>query len=102
MKFLNLVPILFCLMVAGNSACYAQSSENGTPIGVSMGTQTVHGKKAIRAVVDPNIAKPNSPTFVKIKGVKFKNGTIEVKVLSRLLDPSSSTARGFIGVAFRI
>jgi hypothetical protein len=77
-------------------------ADSGTPVGVTMRTQTVQGKKAIRVVVNSTISKPNSPTFVKIKGPEFRNGTIEVKVLSRLIDPSSATARGFIGVAFRI
>ena len=36
------------------------------------------------------------------KGVEFSNGTIEVKVLSRLLPSAPEMARGFIGVAFRI
>jgi len=106
MKFLNTISILCCLLIAGYpEVSYAQRSvlaDNGTPVGVSMRTQTIQGKKAIRVVVDSTISSPNSPTFVKIKGTGFRNGTIEVKVLSRLLDPASGTARGFIGVAFRI
>jgi len=34
--------------------------------------------------------------------MNFKNGTIEVKVLSRLLKDAPDFARGFIGIAFRI
>jgi len=44
----------------------------------------------------------DEPTFVKIKGINFKNGTIEVKVLSRLLKDAPDFARGFIGIAFRV
>src|SRR5205814_6058844 len=44
----------------------------------------------------------DEPTFVKIPGINFKNGAIEVKVLSRLLKDAPAFARGFIGVAFRI
>ena len=44
----------------------------------------------------------DEPTFVRIKGVNFKNGIIEVKVLSKLLKEAPDFARGFIGVAFRI
>jgi len=43
-----------------------------------------------------------NPHFVKIKDIDFKDGTIEVKVLSRLLRNAPQLARGFIGVAFRI
>src|SRR5882724_3452657 len=107
MKFLNTISILCCLLIAGYpEVSYAQRSDqladNGAPVGVSMRTQTIQGKKAIRVVVDSTISSPNSPTFVKIKGTGFRNGTIEVKVLSRLVNPASGTARGFIGVAFRI
>jgi len=44
----------------------------------------------------------DAPTYTKIKGIEFKNGTIEVTVLSRLLKNAPEYARGFIGVAFRI
>jgi len=37
-----------------------------------------------------------------LKGIEFKNGTIEVRELSRLLSTAPPTARGFIGIAFRI
>lgn len=45
----------------------------------------------------------DEPTFIKLKGLDFIDGTIEVKVLSKIKDPSPfENARGFIGVAFRI
>ncbi len=44
----------------------------------------------------------DEPTIVKIKGVGFTNGVIEVEVLSRLLKNAPDFARGFIGLAFRI
>ncbi|OIN59418.1 hypothetical protein [Arsenicibacter rosenii] len=60
------------------------------------------GKKALRVVKDSTVEKVDEPTFIRIKGITFTNGTIEVKVLSRLLKTAPSLARGFIGVAFRI
>lgn len=44
----------------------------------------------------------DEPTFVKLTGINLENGTIEVKVLSRLLPTAPAFARGFIGLAFRI
>lgn len=41
-------------------------------------------------------------TFVKIKDVDFKDGIIEVMVLSRLHQKARPSDRGFIGMAFRI
>lgn len=71
-----------------------------------------NGEKVIRVERDlksfpfdlKNLSKTvDGPTFIKVKGLDFVNGTIEVKVLSRIQDPSPfEMARGFIGVAFRI
>lgn len=48
-------------------------------------------------------ATVDEPTYVKLKGLDFENGVIEVKMLSQIQDPSPfQHARGFIGVAFRI
>lgn len=45
----------------------------------------------------------DEPTYVKIKDFDFENGTIEVKVLSQIQNPSPfESAQGFIGIAFRI
>lgn len=64
--------------------------------------EKLDNEKVIKVIMDSTVKKPNEPTFVKIKSTRFKNGTIEVKVLSRLLKNYSMGARGFIGVAFRI
>jgi hypothetical protein len=60
------------------------------------------GKKAIKVVKDAKVKAFDEPTFVKIKGIDLKDGTIEVKVLSRLLKEAPEFARGFIGITFRI
>lgn len=41
-------------------------------------------------------------TYAKLKDCSFHNGTIEIKMLSRLLSNAPDFARGFIGIAFRI
>jgi hypothetical protein len=67
-----------------------------------MSFERMMGKEALKVVKDSTIQKVDEPTFVKINGINFTNGTIEVKVLSRLLKNASALARGFIGVAFRV
>lgn len=62
----------------------------------------VAGREAVKVVKSPAVTKFDEPTFSRIKGLEFTNGTIEVKVLSRLLPGAPEMARGFIGVAFRI
>lgn len=45
----------------------------------------------------------DSQTFVKLTDVAIENGTIEVKILSRIIESSSfPTARGFVVVGCRI
>ncbi|WP_437191120.1 hypothetical protein [Planctomicrobium sp. SH527] len=72
------------------------------PVSVSVGSETIMGKEAIRVTKDPAVKEFDEPTFAKLKGVGFQDGTIEVKVLSRLLKDAPDFARGFIGIAFRI
>ncbi|WP_343657994.1 family 16 glycoside hydrolase [Chryseobacterium sp.] len=60
------------------------------------------GENVVRVVKDSTVKEADQPTFVKIKNTNFKNGSIEVDVLSRLLTTATPTDRGFIGLAFRI
>jgi hypothetical protein len=57
---------------------------------------------AIKVVKDPTVTRVDEPTFARVKHLNFQNGTIEVKVLSKLLKKAPPHARGFIGIAFRI
>lgn len=59
-------------------------------------------KGVIRVVKDRTVTEADEPTYVKIKNLAFRNGTIEIEVRSRLLPDASESARGFIGLAFRI
>ena len=60
------------------------------------------GKDVVKVIKDPTVTEPDEPTFAKLKDIEFKNGTIEVTVLSRLVPNAPESARGFIGIAFRI
>jgi hypothetical protein len=71
-------------------------------VNVSLSVEKLMGKEVIRLIKDSSIRQFDEPTFAKIKGINFKNGVIEVKVLSRLLKDAPALARGFIGVAFRV
>lgn len=72
-------------------------------IGVNTEVENVmlHGEKILRVVKKEKIEQPDENTYAKIQ-VPFYNGTIEVKMLSRLLKNAPSHARGFIGIAYRI
>jgi hypothetical protein len=102
----NKLLLVTCLAVAFASSLNAQSialdKNNIEPVNVSLSIAKVMGKQAIKVIKDSTIKGADEPTFVRIKGISFKNGTIEVKVLSRLLKDAPDFARGFIGIAFRI
>ena len=73
-----------------------------TAVQTSMSITQINGKKAVRVVKSAAVKEDDEATYVKINDVNFKNGVIEVDVLSRLLPDAPAHARGFIGLAFRI
>lgn len=72
------------------------------PNNVYMEINNLKGKNIVRVIKDSTVKQADEPTFVRVKNTNFKNGIIEVEVLSRLLPTASPTDRGFIGLAFRI
>lgn len=104
MQYIGTV-LMFCLVLTLQSlqAQGIKFSENSLrPFQVFSSFEKVMGKTALRVVKDSAIKAVDEPTFVKVKGVDFKDGTIEVKVLSRRLKNAPELSRGFIGLAFRI
>lgn len=71
-------------------------------VNVSMSIGKLMDKEITKVIKDSNVIEFDEPTFAKLKGIEFRNGTIEAKVLSRLLPNAPESARGFIGIAFRI
>jgi hypothetical protein len=72
------------------------------PVMVNMKITKIDGKDAVRVVRDTASQGADMPTFIRLNNTDFKNGTIEVTLLSRLLPTADASARGFIGLAFRI
>jgi hypothetical protein len=75
---------------------------NFHPVNTFINTSQVEGKETIRVTKDPKVTAVDEATFARLVGSDFKNGIIEVKVRSKLLENAPDFARGFIGVAFRI
>ena len=104
MKRIGLI-LISCFLV-GSTNLYSQPvkfDKNGLePVSVSMSIERLMDKEVVKVIKDSTVKLVDEPTFVKIKGSEFKNGTIEIKVLSRLLKNAPDFARGFIGIAFRI
>ena len=102
----NFILVLFIGCLASSSSLYSQTvkfnKNNLEAVNVSMSIEKLMGNEVVKVAQDSTVTQPNVPSFAKLKGVAFKNGTIEVKVLSRLLPNAGQAARGFIGIAFRI
>ncbi len=59
------------------------------------------GMEVLRVIKDPAVEAVDEATYARLTGSAFKNGILEVHVLSRLMPDAPDYARGFIGVAFR-
>jgi hypothetical protein len=98
--------IVFSFLMVGSFNLHGQSfkfnKNNLEAVNVFLSIEKLMSKEVIKVIKDSSVKKVDEPAFVKIKGINFKNGVIEVKVLSRLLKNAPDFARGFIGVAFRI
>lgn len=100
--------IIFTLsiLMLGTTILYSQNTSlkdnNIEAINVFMSSQQLDGEDIVRVIKDSAIVEFDEPTFVRIKDVNFINGTIEVKVLSRLLADAPDFSRGFIGLVFRV
>ncbi|WP_143306182.1 hypothetical protein [Chitinophaga vietnamensis] len=101
---MKLLSLALCLLIA--STLFAQriafTKENIEGNLVNFSFEKSMGDGVIRVVKDSAITTFDLPTFVKIKNLEFKNGTIEIDVRSSILPNAPESARGFIGVAFRI
>jgi hypothetical protein len=99
--------IMGILLFSSSGPLFAQDTrfENFDlkPVQVNMKIENFEGKKVVRVSRDTAIQGADIPTFVRLNNTgDFSNGTIEVTLLSRLLPTADATARGFIGLAFRI
>jgi hypothetical protein len=95
-----IILLLGCTTLIAQSVKWDQKTLE--PVGVLMSIEKLDGKSVVKVSKDPSSQTANAPAYVRIKGVDFKNGTVEVKLLSRLSKYAGEGARGFIGVAFRI
>jgi len=104
MKRLMLILFNWCLVCS--SSLYAQTikfeQDKLEAVNVSMSIEKLMNKEVVKVIKDSAVTDSDEPTFVKLKGTDFSNGSIEVKVLSRLLPNAQESARGFIGIVFRI
>jgi Domain of Unknown Function (DUF1080) len=104
MKNLKRIIIVCLLIVSKNLMAQKIKLEANNLIAnqVSLSFEKLEGKKVVKVIKDSTVKAVDEATFVRIKDLDFKDGIIEVTVLSRLLKTAAPSDRGFIGVAFRI
>jgi len=97
--------VIACLIVACKSVSAQEvklTANNLVPNQVYMSIEIPDGKQAVKLIKDSTLQAVDEATFVRIKNIDFKDGIIEVNVLSRLHKKARPSDRGFIGIAFRI
>lgn len=102
MKKLRLLILLLVVFESVLAQTIPLETKGILPNKVYVSLEKLEGKAVLKVNKDSTVKEVDEPTFVRLKDVDFKDGIIEVMVLSRLEKNASSTARGFIGVAYRI
>ena len=71
------------------------------PVGVDTGLSISDGDPVLRVIKPEDNMEPDVPTYARLVGSDFHNGTIEVDVRARLSAWADIDCRGFIGITFR-
>jgi hypothetical protein len=96
-----MIAAILSITVISSTALAADLSLGQLQLNKVHGESAIYrGKKAVRLIPVPITGNDNALGI--IKGSEFLNGTIEVDVAGGLAPGHSDTARGFIGIAFRV
>jgi hypothetical protein len=101
-QFIFIATVFALLSPAAIAQNIPLTTKNLEPTKVHLSITRLDGKNAIKVALDSAAKQADDDTFVKLKGLNFHDGTIEVNVLSKFLPNAPDFARGFIGVTFRI
>lgn len=101
----RILPVLFfvaSLQAQEQKIVYPlENTEGLEPHLVDIAPVTFKGKKGIR-VFDTAVENPTERKLAILEGLSFHNGIIEMEVAGEPGKQASGTARGFVGIAFRI
>ena len=78
------------------------NAEELIPLHVTAYDARIYDRDCVQVIKTEKLLDFDTDSYAKLKNCDFHNGTIEVKVLSRLLPDAPDYARGFIGIAYRI
>src|SRR5687768_4658709 len=106
---IKFIMVLSLLLLYGNSAL-SQSVKQSFPLKSIQGLEPVHvslaaeaylGKQSVR-IADTAKGISSELKYAKLKEINFQNGVIEVELAGKPLSTAVESARGFVGIAFRI
>jgi hypothetical protein len=79
---------------------FAQSVDKLIPHRVKLAAVDYQGKHAVKVTEDSDV--PDGEAYAVVKDSDFHNGSIELEMAGRPTATAGETARGFIGIAFRL
>ncbi len=95
--------VLFLLLVslvqAQKKVIPLNSGADLVPLNVKYSEKEYLGKKSMEVL---DAGSDTDLKLLKIDNTSFKNGTIEINLAGNTMASASETARGFVGIAFRI
>ena len=92
--------VLLLGLIAGPASINGQSPDRLVARKVSIAQTTFKGRNAVQVIADP--AAGNAESYAVVKDVMFRAGVIEVDLAGQPAGGAAATARGFIGIAFRL
>lgn len=79
------------------------AAENWKAVNTEIRNVVIDGEETLRVMKgEAKLMRFDENTYARLTDCDFHNGTIEVKMMSRLLPNAPDFARGFIGIAYRI
>jgi hypothetical protein len=97
----TLFHVVAVLAQSGEQRLPLASTDRLIPVRCTISSQVYLGKQAVR-VADTARGITSEVKYAKIQNIRFHNGTIEVEVAGKPQGNAVESARGFVGLAFRI
>lgn len=98
-SFVSLILILSGTAFAQTNKVPLFNNSDLVPIGVITTEDNYSGQKALKVT---DAGGTSEVKMVKLNNLDFKDGVIEIELAGKLAENASETARGFVGIAFRI
>ena len=87
-------------LVTATVSVHAQSPDRLVAKKAAISPTSFKGRNAVQLIADPTAG--NAESYAVVKDVTFRDGVIEVDLAGQPAGGAAATARGFIGIAFRL